>query len=196
MQSVLFDPGYSKCILGVSDNTSFMYNAFLLSNMPLKQKKFQFSIMFPKIKKMTEQNVSFYLGCLLWAVYLKNHIADGIFEHNPYYGMKFDENIAYDETNFLIDFIGEKLDKDAKFYINAHYDKDERFINILKTYNDFLKLNKGFVEVKTVEDVVIPNNIKSMGKDDLKIIKEKIDESVKFKNLPKLLDVYNLIFER
>lgn len=194
MQTVLFDPGYSDCILGVSDNVEFMYSAFVQSGMPLKQKKFQFSILFPKLKKMTEQNVSFYLGCLLWAVYLKS-VKDGVFEYNPCLGNEFDEETAYNDTNFLIDFIQEKFNKDAKYYINATYQTDARFVKVLKTYNEFLKLNEGFKNVKTTEDIKLPSCLKAPSLDNIKAIKEKIEEAISLKDLAKLFDVYDLILE-
>lgn len=192
MQTVLFDPGYSDCILGVSDNVEFMYSAFVQSSMPLKQKKFQFSILFPKLKKMLSQSVSFYLGCLLWAVYLKN-LKNAVFENNPCLDTEFDEKTAYDETNFLIDFINDKFNKDAKYYINATYKKDERYITVLKTYNEFLKLNEGFKNVKTTADINLPSNLKVPSTGELKTIKQKIDEAISLKDLTKLFDVYELI---
>lgn len=192
MQTVLFDPGYSDCILGVSDNVEFMYSAFVQSSMPLKQKKFQFSILFPKLKKMLSQNVSFYLGCLLWAVYLKS-LKNAVFENNPCLDTEFDEKTAYDETNFLIDFINDKFNKDAKYYINATYKKDERYITVLKTYNEFLKLNEGFKNVKTTADINLPSNLKVPSTGELKTIKQKIDGAISLKDLTKLFDVYELI---
>lgn len=192
MQTVLFDPGYSDCILGVSDNVEFMYSAFVQSSMPLKQKKFQFSILFPKLKKMLSQNVSFYLGCLLWAVYLKS-LKNAVFENNPCLDTEFDEKTAYNETNFLIDFINDKFNKDAKYYINATYKKDERYITVLKTYNEFLKLNEGFKNVKTTADINLPSNLKAPSTGELKTIKQKIDEAISLKDLTKLFDVYELI---
>lgn len=192
MQTVLFDPGYSDCILGVSDNVEFMYSAFVQSSMPLKQKKFQFSILFPKLKKMLSQNASFYLGCLLWAVYLKS-LKNAVFENNPCLDTEFDEKTAYDETNFLIDFINDKFNKDAKYYINATYKKDERYITVLKTYNEFLKLNEGFKNVKTTADINLPSNLKVPSTGELKTIKQKIDEAISLKDLTKLFDVYELI---
>ena len=65
MEKILFDPGYSSCFLGISDSVEFIYGAFCDSVVPFKQKKFQFSALFLKIKNMAAQNVAFYLGCLL-----------------------------------------------------------------------------------------------------------------------------------
>ncbi len=193
IRSVKFDPGYSGCILGVSDNTDFIYSAFSASNIPLKQKKFQFSIIFPKIKKMICQNVSFYLGCLLWAVYLKNEEAGSVIENNPCLGGEFNEDVAFEETDFLLELITKQLDRDAKYYINAHYSADLRHTVVLKTYREFLKLNEGFIKAKTTGDIIIPDNIKTPDKNEIDIIKKTIDEAIKAKELTKLFEVYDFI---
>ena len=67
---MLFDPGYSASVARVSGNIEYMYSAFT-SIISVKQKKFQFSILYPKFLKAIEENVAFYLGCMLWGVYLK-----------------------------------------------------------------------------------------------------------------------------
>lgn len=98
MQTVLFDPGYSDCILGVSDNVEFMYSAFVQSSMPLKQKKFQFSILFPKLKKCSLK--TFLLFGVSFVGGLSEKLKNAVFENNPCLNTEFDEKTAYDETNF------------------------------------------------------------------------------------------------
>lgn len=194
MQKVLFDPGYSNCLLGVSENVEFIYAAFSSAIMPMKQKKFQFSILLPRLKKLTTQNVSFYLGCLLWASYIKD-IKDGIIENNPCFGMEYNEKEATEETDFLIDFIENKLVNDVKRYLNKPYEIDYKLINILNTYNYFIKLNKGFIEAKETKDIVLPKNIKKLDEEKRATIKNKIDEAINSKDLMKLFDVYDLILD-
>lgn len=193
MQKVSFDPGYSSCMLGVSDNIDFMYSAFVSSETPLKQKKFQFSILFPKLKTMLLQNVSFYLGCLLWAVYLKS-IKDGFIENNPCLNGEYHEDIVLEEINFLIDFIDNKFDRDAKYYINQRYIKDERFIKVLEVYKEFIKLNQGFISIQETKDIKLPDTLKNPNVGEINLIKNKIDEAIEKKNLSLLFDVYELIF--
>lgn len=194
MQTVLFDPGYSSCMSGVSDSIELMYGAFVSTPMPLKQKKFQFSMIFPKIKDMILQNVSFYLGCLLWASYIKN-IKNANVINNPCLDTEYNEENSIEEPLYLIDFIETNLDKDAKYYINKRYEKDERFINVLKTYVEFLKLNGGFTKLKTTDEIVLPSNIKSLDENKMSEIKSKIDEALDKKKLSVLFDVYSLILD-
>ena len=94
--------------------------------------------------------------------------------------------------NFTV-AVNDKFNKDAKYYINATYKKDERYITVLKTYNEFLKLNEGFKNVKTTADINLPSNLKVPSTGELKTIKQKIDEAISLKDLTKLFDVYELI---
>lgn len=194
MQNVTFDPGFASCMLGVSDNVEFMYSAFISSYGSLKQKKFQFSILFPKIKSMLKQNVAFYLGCLLWAAYLKN-IEDGFIEDNPCINGEYNEEQSLSGVWYLIDFVSEKLNKDSRYYINKPFEADEKYIKILKAYEEFVKLNKGFVSIQNTKDILLPSSVKTPNAEGFEAIKEKIDETIKTKNLSVLYDVYKLILD-
>lgn len=194
MTNVLFDPGYQSCVLGVSESVEFMYDVFDSSYMPLKQKKFQFSIIAQKIKSMLKKNVSFYLGCLLWAIYIKKE-KDAQIENNPCLNEVYDENNALEEVRYLINFIKEKFPKDAKFYINKIIETDKRFVVILETYEEFVKLNKGFVSLKNTDELLLPNNIKKPNGTSYEEIKNAIDKAIQNKDLTTLYEVYDLILE-
>ena len=56
-------------------------------------------------------------------------------------------------------------------------------------------LNKGFQDVKTTSDIILPSNLKTVSSNELDLIKNKIDESINSKDLTKLFEVYNLILE-
>ena len=194
MEKVLFDPGYSNCTVGVSENVDFIYAAFSSSTIPAKQKKFQLSIMLPKLKKMLSQNVSFYLGCLLWATYIKG-IKNGIIENNPCLNSTYDKEESTGETNSLIELIEKTLPNDVKRYLGKNFEINKQLTNVLKTYNEFIILNEGFIQTKETKDIVLPENIKVLTKEQRIKIKEKIDEAISSKDLTKLFDVYNLILD-
>ncbi len=195
MTDVLFDPGFSRCMLGVSENVEFIYGAFSSSFMSPKQKKFQFTILYPKLKVLLHKNISFYLGCLLWAIYIK-HIKDGIIENNPCFGNEFDEKVSLEEIDFLIDFVNKTLNRDTKYYLNQTYEPDIRHIKILETYREFLLKNKGFVKIKETKDIFMPKNVKTITKKITDIIKNKIYEAIEKKDLTLLYEVYDLILEQ
>ncbi len=194
MNTVLFDPGYSSCVLGISDNVEFMYSTFQASFMPPKQKKFQFSILLPKLQETLKQNVAFYLGCLLWASYIKT-FKNAQIEENPCLGDDYDKEVALSDVNYLKDFSQNILIKDAKYYINKSLDINPRYILILDTYIEFIKLNKGFVNLKTTDELLLPKNLKALDKENATTIKNKIDEVLCEKKLSKLFDVYELILD-
>lgn len=194
METVLFDPGYSSCVLGISDNVEFMYGAFQSSYIPHKQKKFQFSVLLPKIKETAKQNIAFYLGCLLWASYIKT-IKGAEITDNPCYEEDYDEEASTRDVKYLIDFITDILNKDSKYYIGKPYEHDPKHLKILETYIEFIKINKGFVSLKKTDELKLPSNVKPLTEETSKIVKNKIDETIKEKNLSKLYEVYDLILD-
>ena len=192
MEKILFDPGYSTCLFGISDSVEFMYSAFEASYMPLKQKKFQFSVLIQKIKSSLKRNISFYLGCLLWASYIKCGENKEI-ENNPCLNEEYNEEVSLEEINYLVDFVRNKLNRDSKYYLNKPYEPDERYLIVLETYINFIKGNKGFVQTKTTDDIYLPKNIKPIKKADAEIIKTKIENAISKKDLTLLFDLYGYI---
>ena len=194
MQKVLFDPGYSKCILGISENIEFIYGAFQASYMPIKQKKFQFSVLLPKIKQTLNQNIAFYLGCLLWASYIKT-IKGAEVEDNPCLGEEYNEETSTHDVLYLIEFVTKILDKDSKYYIGKPYEADIKHLKILENYLEFVKLNKGFINLKTTDDLILPEGLKKLDENSVKLVKEKIDEAINDNKLLKLYEIYDYILE-
>lgn len=175
-EEILFDPGYSVSVARVSGNVEYMYSAF--SAIPsLKQKKFQFSILYQKFLKAIELNVAFYLGCLLWGVYIKSG-KDKKIVNNPCFGETFD-NEAFLEIDFLINFIKTGLNRDAKYYLNKTFTPNPLHLQILELYKEFLSLNKGFVETETTSDIKLPKGLKTPSYEELNGIYDIIFKAVK-----------------
>lgn len=190
---MLFDPGYSGSVARVSGNIEYMYSAFLTIS-SLKQKKFQFSVLYPKFLKAIDLNAAFYLGCMLWGVYLKSVPGRKIVQ-NPCLGADFD-NDSFGEIDFLVNFIKEGLNRDTKYYLNKTYTPNHLYIAILEFYKEFLSLNKGFINTKQTDDIIIPKNLKPVSKEDIKEIYDIIYSAVKeddleilFKSADKIIPV-------
>ena len=187
---ILFDPGYSASVARVSGNIEYMYSAF--SAIPsLKQKKFQFSIIYPKFLKAINLNAAFYLGCMLWGVYLKS-LEDKNIVNNPCLGADFDDEAFY-EIDFLLDFVKTGLNRDVKYYLNKTYSANPLHIEILEIYREFLEENKGFVDVKKTSDIKIPKSLKTPNDNDLKEIHNTILEAVQNDDLEILFKVSDKI---
>ncbi len=192
MEKVLFDPGYSSCLYGISDSIEFVYSAFHDSTLPLKQKKFQFSLLLPKLKIMLRKNTAFYLGCLLWACYISN-VKNAEIEDNPCLDEEYNEEESIREPLYMIDFLKEKLNKETKFYLGKTYVAPLEYVKILETYIDFIKLNRGFANTKNTDEIILPKNIKTQSAKTLTEIKTQIDKALEAKDLLKLFNVYSLI---
>ncbi len=187
---MLFDPGYSASVARVSGNIEYMYSAFL--NIPsLKQKRFQFSVLYPKILKAIDLNAAFYLGCMLWGVYLKGN-PDKEIVNNPCLNTEFNDDTFY-EVDFLFDFIKEGFNRDAKYYLNKTFEINPLYLKILKLYKEFLSLNKGFINTEKTNDILLPESLKKPDEAGLKTIYETILKSVKEDNLEILFKISNII---
>lgn len=187
---ILFDPGYSGSVARVSGNIDYLYSAF--SAIPsLKQKKFQFSVLYPKFIKAIDLNAAFYLGCMLWGVYLKS-LKNKKIVNNPCFGTEFDDECFF-EVNFLINFINGGLNRDAKYYLNKTYTPNPLYIKILENYKEFLSLNKGFIEAEKTDDILLPKTLKSPSMEEIKEIYDAIYSAVEKDDLTILFNVADKI---
>ncbi len=187
---MLFDPGYSASVARVSGNIEYMYSAF--SSIPsVKQKRFQFSVLYPKFLKAIDLNAAFYLGCMLWGVYLKSNPGKEII-NNPCLDTEFDDDSFY-EIDFLYNFIKEGFNRDCKYYLNKTCTINPLYLKILEIYREFLSLNKGFINVKKTDDILLPQKLKSPAGKDLTLIYDTIVKAVKEDDLKILFEVSDKI---
>ncbi len=193
LHSVLFDPGYAQHTTILSMSIEYIYtgiNQFKNFN----QKKTKFKMMYPQITHITDNNVGFCLGSLLWAVYIKS-LGDNIeIEGNPCFGGTYDEAETIEEADYSIEFFN-KLKKDIKYYLGKDYQINPQHIKILELYKEFLILNEGFINTKTTGDVKLPKELQIPEQDNLDKIHNKIQEVIKSGKLLDLSGVFNLIYK-
>lgn len=173
--NVQFDPGFIQHMSAFEPNIQYVYNS-LNSCRNFNQKKMQFKMFYPKIQSLLKNYLGFYLGCVLWAVYIKS-LGEKPIAGNLCYGGNFSETETLEEVDFIKSYI-EQLKKDAKYYLGQNFSIDEESIKVLDTYREFLKLNEGFVKVQTTADVKLPASLKSVDEADLKEILVGIEQVI------------------
>ena len=171
--SVQFDPGFIQHMSAFEPNIQYVYNS-LNSCRNFNQKKMQFKMFYPKIQSLLKNYLGFYLGCILWAVYIKS-LGEKPIAGNLCYGGDFTETL--EEVDFIKSYI-EQLKKDAKYYLGQNFSIDEESIKVLDAYREFLKLNEGFVKVQTTADVKLPTSLKSVDEAGLKEIFVGIEQVI------------------
>ena len=67
--TVLFDPGIGNLVVDFNEFVNSVYSQ-LMSLKGIPQKRLRFRQYATKIEKYMKNNISFYLGCLLWAYYI------------------------------------------------------------------------------------------------------------------------------
>ena len=139
MSEYLFDPGYGRHLVSLIFSLEDMYGT-INKFKNLGQKKFQFKQYYPSILKLLKQNTAFYLGCMLWAVYLKS-LTEGDIIDNYCLGKEYNEESSLIELLFLIKFT-KTFSKDTKYYMNTDFSYPEEDAKILEVYKEFAILNE------------------------------------------------------
>lgn len=192
-QTVQFDPGIGDLVIDFNDFINDVYSR-LMSMRTIHQKRTGFKLFDSKIKRIIKNNISFYLGCLLWAYYIvkENEKNPKQITGNIFLGLTEEEKENYDymiQVNFLENYF-ESYERDSLYYTGKKTCIPENWKKILKLYSEFLTLNNGFIETKTTADIVLPEelNNKNFDFDILSYINKAISE----KNLEILLNIDNL----
>ncbi len=170
-----FDPGFVQHMSAFVPNIEYVY-AGLNRLKNFTQEKNQFKMYYPKIQSLLKNYLSFYLGCILWAVYI-NQLDEKPILNNLCFGGEYSEKETLSEVDFIMDYI-EQLKKDVKYYTGQDFTIDGNSINILKAYREFLIANKGFVETKTTKDIKLPANLKTPSEKDLEEILSGIEKVI------------------
>ena len=187
LKGLEFDPGFAPYTLAFRGSIEYLYmdiNRFK----NLSQKKMKFRQYYKKFLELFYNNLSFYIGCLMWAAYIKTQPEQKIL-NNYCYGREYDEEENVYDINFAIKFI-ELLPKDVNYFLGEKYEIDETDLKILKMYKEFLIINKGFINSEKNTDILLPQNLNTNGAENFK---EKIDSALKNENLSELLEYKNII---
>lgn len=190
-RKIPFDPGYAPLVIDSIGQVGYTYYLFSASR-DMRVKKINFPNVFRKIEHLLKINISFYIGCLMWASCIAS-LDDYELEGNQLLGEETTEEEYTGEINFLIELLETGLNRDCKYYLNKTYLPDERYLPILKTYKDFLILNKGFVDCFKTNQIVLPENLKKLNEKQIKELKKLIDSAIEAKDISILLENYNTI---
>ena len=182
-----FDPGFAPYILAFQGTVNYLYtdiNKFRV----FSQKKAKFRQYYKKILEVFNNNLGFYVGCLMWAAYIRTQNEQEII-NNHCLGRKYNEEENTIETDYMINFV-RLFPKDMRYFMSTSFEFDEGVHKILDAYKEFLVINKGFVNTKKNTDIQLPKGLKTMGAEGFK---DKIDEAINLRDLSKLLEYTDLI---
>ena len=182
-----FDPGFAPYIMAFRGTVEYLYmdiNRFK----NLSQRKMKFRQYYKKFLELFNNNLGFYVGCLMWAAYIKTQPEQDILNNNCLDG-EYNEEENVSDVDFMIKFL-ELLPKDMKHLLGMNYEINPEDLKILEMYKEFLTINKGFVNSKKNTDILLPSGMKTDGAENFK---DKIDEVLKIEDLSKLLEYKDLI---
>lgn len=177
-----FDPGFAPYIMAFRGTVEYLYmdiNRFK----NLSQRKMKFRQYYKKFLELFNNNLGFYVGCLMWAAYIKTQPEQDILNNNCL-GGEYNEEENVSDVDFMIKFL-ELLPKDMKYFLGMNYEINPEDLKILEMYKEFLTINKGFVNSKKNTDILLPSGMKTDGAENFK---DRIDEVLKTEDLSKLLE--------
>ncbi len=184
-----FDPGFAPFILAFRGAVEYLYldiNKFK----NLSQRKMKFRQYHKKFLDLFYNNLGFYVGCLMWAAYIKTQPEQEIL-NNPCLGGVYSEDENTSDVDFMIRFL-ELFPKDMKYFLGENYEINPQDMEILEMYKEFLTINKGFVNSKTNSDILLPQGMKT---DNAESFKDKIEEIIKGEDLSKFVEIRDLILK-
>ena len=183
-----FDPGFAPYIMVFQGTIEYLYldiNRFK----NLSQKKMKFRQYYKNMLALFNNNLGFYVGCLMWAAYIKTQEEQPILNNNCF-GQEYNEEDNISETEFMIRFL-ELFPKDMKYFLGENFEFPSSIKKLLEAYKEFLIINKGFVESKNNTDIKLPKDLRVQ---HAETFKEKIDGVIKTGDLSKLMEFQTLIF--
>lgn len=191
---VKFDPGIGYFVVDFNNFINDVYSQ-LMSFRTIHQKRACFKLYSNKIITNIKNNIAFYLGCLLWAYYIKKVNADNPkeIEGNVFLNMTEEEKNNYDymiQVNFMENYF-DSYERDFLYYTGQETKIPEIWKQILSLYIEFLEKNKGFINTRTTADIILPDALKNkeISEDINTIIKEAIEK----KDLNLLLNIENIV---
>ena len=139
MSGLEFDPGFAPFILAFRGTVEYLYmDISRFKN--LSQKKMKFRQYYKKMLDMFNNNLGFYVGCLMWAAYIKTQPEQEILNNNCL-GQEYNEEENISDTEFMIKFL-ELLPKDVKYFLGQNYEINQADMKILELYKEFLEAER------------------------------------------------------
>ena len=189
-ETIPFDPGLGKL---VQDSNSYINDFYsqMMNLHSISQKRVRFRLFYNKIYQSLENNIAFYCGCLLWAYYIKSQNTVTEIEGNPFLNLTKEQAEDYDylmQVNFFDNYF-DSYERDTQYYIGKKIIIPDKWRKILELYKEFLELNKGFINTKTSDDLLLPEefNIKNLEKDKVKV---NILNAIEKKDIKILLEFF------
>ena len=152
----LFDPGFNPIL----NHFIPVYTEFsnLLNSAPKQHiKKKLYMVNAPIVKNSLKSTVGFWKGCILWAVYLKNHFnPPQEIEGNTMFGLDESEVNFINAQNEIIENYFKNYSAEVKKYIGIQAQLPENYKQIFEDYKEFTELNNHFFTIKLTSELKLP----------------------------------------
>lgn len=191
VDTVKFDPGMGEFVLDFNNFVNDVYSQ-LMSLKTIHQKRARFKLYVAKIERYMKNNISFYLGCLVWAYIISSEKTPKEIVGNSFLNMPEEVKEEFDymiQVNFLENYF-ECFERDTLYYNGKKQEIPASWKEILALYIEFLKLNNGFLSTKMTSDIKLPEKIQKLG--SAKDLNSIIEKAISEKNLDVILNTVKI----
>lgn len=189
-EGALFDPGFVGHLNAFIPTIEYLYSD-IYSVKNFNQKKMKFKMYYNRLHNLINTYIGFYLGCILWAACIKDMNKPVL--NNLCYSSEYNEEETIGEVQFIKSYLPQ-FEKDVKYYLGQNYKIDSLKLRILDEYEEFLKANKGFVNVKDTSDIKINDDAKSLTKTEIETTLDKIAQVVETGDFDILYQLHDNLF--
>ena len=191
VDTVKFDPGMGEFVLDFNNFVNDVYSQ-LMSLKTIHQKRARFKLYVAKIERYMKNNISFYLGCLVWAYIISSEKTPKEIVGNSFLNMPEELKKEFDymiQVNFLENYF-ECYERDTLYYNGKKQEIPASWKEILALYIEFLELNNGFLSTKLTSDIKLPEKIQKLG--NSKELNSVIEKAISEKNLEVILNTVKI----
>lgn len=191
VDTVKFDPGMGEYVLDFNNFINDVYSQ-LMSLKTIHQKRARFKLYVSKIERYMKNNISFYLGCLVWAYIISSEKTAKEIVGNSFLNMPQEVKDEFDymvQVNFLENYF-ECYERDTLYYNGKKQEIPTNWKEILSLYIEFLELNNGFLSTKMTTDIKLPEKISKLGECDF--LNSVIERAIAEKNLEIILNTVKI----
>lgn len=192
---VPFDPGYSNYLEPFTPTIKAIRED-LKNRRNFSQKKIRFNNLNKMALDILDNNVSFYLGCILWGAYIHKKFEKDpkVIKNNAFLkadDQELNKKNCFIELDSILDFIN-NYPRDTKYYTGKEQSLPSFYRKIIDSYKDFIEINDNFVNAETTANIKIPENfafIKDYKDAELEKVYSRILEAV---SSGKMAELFNL----
>lgn len=195
IQSVPFDPGFGRYFPQIDETVLAHLEGIARLKVP-NQRKFQLQKIETTLTRELITTMCIYYGCVLYGSTIASKYVSpsAIITENPVAEIPEEQKQDIDltiESSFIAE-VYKLFSRSIEFNFRRKCKIPQNFLDVVQAYSEFMQVNNHFVNIKTTDQLKIPekfSHFKSYDKKKLDEIEQMIFQAVEAGRLEELLNI-------